>query len=193
MFAGIIQERGTIKKIKKSSQGVEVFIFAPKIFSRVKIGSSVAVNGVCLTVAEKSARVLKFILMPETVGRTTFVTAHVGEAVGLETSLRASDEIGGHFVYGHIDSRGKIVKLQSLSGATIMIVGVLYALTRYMVIKGSIAVDGVSLTIMKLKRDSFEVSLLKQTLNLTSLGVKKVGDEVNIEVDMINKFLVERF
>lgn len=192
MFSGIVKERGTIKRIKKSTHGTEIIITAPRTSCRARVGNSVAVNGVCLTVAGKTPRVLKFMLMPETVNCTTFVHSCVGEKVGLEPSIRVGDEMGGHFVYGHVDGRGKVVKLMQIFGALIMTVRASNALLKYMIKKGSVAVDGVSLTIMRLAANSFTVSLLQQTLDLTSLGSKQQGDEVNIEVDMINKFLLER-
>ena len=192
MFSGIIQELGTIKKIKKSASGVEVIIDAPLTVRRVKVGSSVAVNGVCLTVAKKSVHALEFVLMQETLERTTFARTRIGDKVGLEPSIRAGDEIGGHFVYGHVDGRARVMKVQKAPGALVMTISASRELLKYMIMKGTVAVDGVSLTIMRISRGTFTVSLLKQTRDLTSLGIKHTGDDVNIEVDMINKFLVER-
>lgn len=192
MFSGIIQELGTIKKIKKSARGVEILIDAPRTARRAKEGSSVAVNGVCLTVAKKSARALEFVLMQETLERTTFARVRAGDKVGLEPSIRAGEEIGGHFVYGHVDGRGVVKDVRPAPGALLMTFSAPRGLLKYMIMKGTVAVDGVSLTIMRISRGEFTVSLLKQTRDLTSLGVKRAGDEVNIEVDMINKFLMER-
>ncbi|MBI5229765.1 MAG: riboflavin synthase [Candidatus Magasanikbacteria bacterium] len=192
MFSGIIQELGTIIKIKKSPRGLEMLVAAPRTSRRVKMGSSVAVNGVCLTVAKKSAYALQFVLMQETLERTTFARVRMGNKVGLESSLRAGEEMGGHFVYGHVDGCAWIMKVENVPGALIMTISASHDLLKYMIMKGTVAVDGVSLTIMRLSRGAFMVSLLKQTLELTSLGAKRVGDEVNIEVDMINKFLMER-
>lgn len=192
MFSGIIRELGTIKKIKKTARGVEILIDAPFIARRVKVGSSVAVNGVCLTVAKKSARALEFVLMEETIRRTTFAHTRVGDKVGLEPSIRAGEEIGGHFVYGHVDGHAVVKDMRHTPGALLMTIRASRNLLKYMIMKGTVAVDGVSLTIMRISRGTFTVSLLKQTRDLTSLGVKRAGDEVNIEVDMINKFLMER-
>ncbi|KKU08261.1 MAG: Riboflavin synthase, alpha subunit [Candidatus Magasanikbacteria bacterium GW2011_GWA2_45_39] len=183
---------GTIKKIQQSPRGMELFIVAPHILRRVKAGSSVAVNGVCLTVASKTSRLLKFIVMQETLKCTTLAHARAGTKVGLEPSLRAGEEIGGHFVYGHIDGRARVMELKKASGSLVMTLSATKDLLKYMIMKGTIAIDGVSLTIMRLSRGTFAVSLLRQTLDLTSLGEKRERDEVNIEVDMINKFLMER-
>lgn len=154
-----------------------------------KIGDSIAVNGACLTAVTISGKRFETDVSPETLARTTFGKARNGERVNVERALRLSDRLDGHLVSGHIDGVGVLKNRRTTGNAIIIAIGVPEPLTRYMIEKGSVAVDGVSLTINRLERDEFEVSIIPHTAALTTIGLKNVGDPVNIETDMIGKYI----
>ena len=157
-----------------------------------KIGDSFCVSGACLTAVTLSGRRFEVDVAPETLARTTLGAARVGERVNLERALRLSDRIDGHLVSGHIDGTGVIESRETLGNAVIVTLGVPEALARQMIVKGSVAVDGISLTINRLEPGRIEVSVIPHTAALTTIGVKPVGARVNIETDMIGKY-VEKF
>jgi len=192
MFTGIIEGLGTITELRQSGQGKRLALEADFLLSHTKIGDSISVSGACLTVVAIEGKCIKVDVSPETLARTTFGRSKVGDRVNLERALRLSDRIDGHLVSGHIDGMGTLKHKKNTGNAVIITIGVPESLSRYMIKKGSVAVDGISLTINNLGIDSFDVSIIPHTAKLTTIGFNKVGDLVNIETDMIGKY-VERF
>jgi len=192
MFTGIIEGLGTITAIRPAGQGKRLAVAAGFDLDGTKIGDSIAVSGACLTAVAIAGRHFEVDVSPETIARTTLGAARVGERVNLERALRLSDRIDGHLVSGHTDGTGVIASRKAAGNAVVVTVAVAEALTRYMIVKGSVAVDGVSLTINHLEAGRFAVSVIPHTAGLTSVGFKQKGEGVNIEVDMIGKY-VEKF
>jgi riboflavin synthase len=192
MFTGIIEGLGIIDTIQSAGQGKRLAIEAEFTLDQTKIGDSMAVNGACLTVVRISGKKFEADLSPETLAASTFNTAKRGDRLNLERAMRLSDRIDGHLVSGHIDGIGIINQQQKLGNAMMVTVAVPEALSRYMIPKGSVAVDGISLTINVCEPKSFTVSIIPHTARSTTIGMKKKGDAVNIETDMISKY-VERF
>ncbi|MBA3018899.1 MAG: riboflavin synthase [Proteobacteria bacterium] len=192
MFTGIIEGLGTITKIRSSGQGKRLTIEADYPLDHTKIGDSIAVSGACLTAVMIDGKSFEVDMSPETLSKTTFGKAKIGDRVNLERALCLSDRIDGHLVSGHIDGIGSVKNIKTLGNAIIITFEVPESLSRYMIRKGSVAVDGISLTINNCDHGSFEVSIIPHTAKLTSIGFKKIGDHVNIETDMIGKY-VERF
>jgi len=192
MFTGIIEGLGTIKSISSSGRGKRLTIEADFYPDGSKIGDSIAVSGACLTAVTLDGHRFTADISPETVSKTAFANAEVGDRINLERALRLSDRLDGHLVSGHIDGIGIIRNRKTLDNAIIITIGVPESLSRYMIPKGSVAVDGVSLTINRCDTQSFDVSIIPHTAKLTTIGFKKIGEAVNIETDMIGKY-VERF
>jgi riboflavin synthase len=191
MFTGIVEEIGRVIKLEPGSQSYKIGVEAVRVLSDVKLGDSIAVNGVCLTVVEFGSRSFAADVMPETADKTTLGSLKPGDPVNLERALRLSDRLGGHLVQGHVDAVGRIVQKERLDIAVILRVGAPAALLKYAVPKGSIAIDGVSLTVVDVFEDSFTVSLIPHTAHQTVLGSKHSGDSVNLESDIIGRY-VER-
>lgn len=192
MFSGIIEGLGSISAIRPSGQGKRISIEADFALDQTKIGDSIAVNGACLTVVKISGKRFEVDLSPETLAASTFKNAKQGDRLNLERAMRLSDRLDGHLVSGHVDGIGVIKQRQKLGNAIMLTVGVPEALSRYVIHKGSIAVDGISLTITACDADKFTVSVIPHTARSTTIGMKQTGDAVNIETDMIGKY-VERF
>ena len=192
MFTGIIEGLGTISGIRPAGKGKRLSVEADFTLDQTKIGDSIAVNGACLTVINIRAKQFEVDLSPETLATSTFDQARRGDRVNLERALRLSDRIDGHLVSGHVDGIGLIKTKEKQGNAILVTVTVPEALTRYMIHKGSVAVDGVSLTIYACDINSFTVSIIPHTADITTVGMKQKGDAVNIETDMIGKF-VEQF
>jgi riboflavin synthase len=185
VFTGIVEEIGSIKDITPGQMTVK----ASKVIDGVNIGDSISVNGACLTVLKADDKGFTVELMPETKRRTTFKNIRPGAQVNLERALSASGRLGGHFVQGHIDGTGKIISCIPESDAVIVRVTAIPDIARYLLEKGFIAVEGVSLTVMNCDSTSFAVSLVSFSRNNTTLGIKKAGDEVNLEVDILAKYI----
>lgn len=192
MFTGIIEGLASLSAVRWLGQGKRLVITADFALEGSKVGDSIAVSGACLTLVNLEGRRFEVDVSPETVHRTTLGSARVGERVNLERALRLSDRIDGHLVSGHIDGLGHIASRDSRGNAIVVTIGVPQELGRYMIEKGSVAVDGVSLTINSWDGQRFSVSIIPHTAMLTTVGFKQIGDPVNIEVDMIAKY-VERF
>ena len=192
MFTGIIEGLGTIGAIRPAGQGKRMTVEADYALDGTEIGDSVAVNGACLTVVKISDSKFEVDLSPETLATSTFAKARQGDRLNLERAMRLSDRIDGHLVLGHVDGIGIIEQREKMGNAIGLTIAVPEALSRYMIHKGSVAVDGISLTINTCKFKSFTVSIIPHTGGLTTIGTKKKGDAVNIETDMIGKY-VERF
>lgn len=192
MFTGIIEGLGTIERIQPAGSGTRLHLSADFKLEGTRIGDSIAVNGACLTVVELNERTFSADVSPETNARTTMGRLAVGERVNLERALRLSDRLDGHLVAGHVDAIGVLDLRENVDNAILLTFSAPKDLLRYMIVKGSVAVDGVSLTINKLTQKKFQVSIIPHTAKLTTVGRKRVGQEVNIETDMIGKY-VERF
>lgn len=193
VFTGIIEEKGRVESLSVSGTSCRISIFCPKIFSGIKTGDSVAVNGVCLTAALFPREgVFAADVMPETLRRSNLGQLRSGSMVNLERALPAQGRFGGHIVAGHIDGTGKIVSSRPEGNAVLVTVSVSPELSRYIVEKGSVAVDGISLTVAKVSKSDFTVSLIPHTAGETTLLERNPGDMVNLETDIIGKY-VEKF
>lgn len=192
MFTGIVEGLGTIKSLTRAAGGVRMGIQADFPIDRVGTGDSIAVSGTCLTVIDFQNNILGVDVSPETLSKTTLGRAKVGNKVNLERALRFGDRLGGHLVSGHVDGVGVVKAKRPVANAILFTFGLPEALSRYIVEKGSVAVDGVSLTVNVCDSSSFEVSIIPHTAKITTVGNMKVGDPVNVETDMIGKY-VERF
>ena len=192
MFTGIIEGLGTVKSLTRAAGGLRMGIEADFPMDKIKVGDSIAVSGACLTVVHFQDNIFEVDVAPETLSKTTLGQAKVGDGVNLERALCLGDRLGGHLVTGHVDCVGVVQAKQPMANAMLFAFGVPEAISLYMVQKGSVAVDGISLTVNVCKRSSFEVSIIPHTAKITTMGFKKIGDPVNIETDMIGKY-VERF
>jgi len=189
MFTGIIQHIGTIKKIESKKNLLVFSIDLGPLAKDTRLGDSVSVSGVCLTVASKKARVASFDLMKETIEKTSLRSLGVGDRVNLELALQAGSRLGGHFVTGHVDEVAVIKHIDRKKNWVALRLGVAQANRKYFVSKGSVAVDGISLTIGKVGNGYIDVYLIPYTLKVTTLGLKKHGEGVNIETDILAKYL----
>jgi len=192
MFTGLIQDIGEIQSIQPKGGGVSLTISTQLDPRSVKIGDSISVNGVCLTVVKLSGPTFTAEVSPETLKRTTLAGAKNGQPVNLETALKMSDLLGGHLVSGHVDGTGEIAEMASEGNSLRYRFRVPLEIGRYLIEKGSVAVDGISLTVAECHDQMFSVSVIPHTAERTTLGKKKVGDKVNLENDLIAKY-VEKF
>jgi riboflavin synthase len=187
VFTGIVREVGRVEAVEESGEAVRLVVRAPETAARSAVGDSVSLAGVCLTAVAVEDGTLAFDAVPETLRRSTLGRLEAGSGVNVEPALRAGEPLGGHFVQGHVDGVGRI---RAVSGEGIE-VETAADLLRYCVEKGSIAIEGVSLTIAGLGESSFTVALIPHTREVTTLGSARAGDEVNLEVDVVAKY-VER-
>ncbi|PEI91960.1 riboflavin synthase [Bacillus pseudomycoides] len=192
MFTGIVEELGTVSNIRQSGEAMKLTIAANTILSDVKLGDSIAVNGICLTVTSFTASSFTVEAMPETVRATSLRMLGTSSKVNLERAMAANGRFGGHFVTGHIDGIGTILNKKQHYNAIYYKIGIPDDLLRYCLQKGSIAVDGTSLTIFDIDESSITISLIPHTVSESIIGKKAAGDIVNIECDMIGKY-IERF
>ncbi len=196
MFTGIVEETGTVQAIRLVAGGIELRLRARLCGRGLKTGDSLAINGCCLTVEKTrphpGGKLLQFAVLKETWRRTNLQFAKPGAGVNLERAVRAGDPLGGHFVSGHIDDLGKIIRWEQAGKDYLLEVAAPPDIMRYIVFKGSIAVDGISLTVAAVRRKSFEVWIIPHTRAVTALSERRVGDAVNLETDLLGKY-VERF
>jgi riboflavin synthase len=196
MFTGIVEEAGTVESIKPTGKSIGLTVRAHVSGRGLKIGASVAVNGCCLTAVKISprgkARLIQFDLLQESWQRTNFKFATVGSFVNLERSLRANGELGGHFVTGHVDGLGKIVRWERAGKDHVLDITAPPDVLRYVVPKGSITVDGISLTVATVQKKGFRIWIIPHTFAVTALRERKIGDVVNLEADLLGKY-VEKF
>ena len=192
MFTGIIEGLGAIAAIRPSGQGRRLTIEADFELAGSKVGDSISVSGACLTAVRIAGRRFDADVSPETTAKTTFGAARTGARVNLERAMRLSDRIDGHLVSGHIDGTGVIESREAVGNVLVVTIGVPEDFERFMIVKGSVAVDGVSLTINTLEPGRFSVCIIPHTAGLTTVGFKPKDERVNIEADMIGKY-VERF
>jgi riboflavin synthase len=191
MFSGIVEEYGSVEEVVKKENLYVLRIKVKKVLGGTKIGDSICVNGVCLTVTQKTKSVLSFDLMKETLEATTLKHAKNSFPVNLERSLKVSDRLGGHFVTGHVDGVGVIKEILTLPNYVEFRIKVDRALLKYIAPKGSVAVDGVSLTIGRVTNEYFSIYLIPHTLEVTTFGKMKAADEVNIETDILAKYILK--
>ena len=189
MFTGIVEERGTVASLVDLGDAMRVRIRADKVLQDSELGASISVNGICLTVAERGDHWFEADVMAETLRRTSLGKLVTDSPVNLERAARVDSRLGGHIVQGHVDGTGEVAAIEPSEQWTVMAIEVPAELTRYMVEKGSITVDGVSLTIVSVTESRFTISLIPTTLAETNLGAKQVGDRVNIEVDVLAKYV----
>jgi riboflavin synthase len=191
MFTGIVEEMGGITVMNKSLSGAKLTILASTVMSDLKIGDSVSVNGICLTVVSRSERDFSVEVSPETLSVTTLGSFAVGMPVNLERAMKLNERIGGHLVAGHVDGVGMIRSRQQDANTIVFTIGAPPEILRYCVAKGSITVDGISLTINAVNEQGFSIAIIPHTAKVTILGLKQVNDTVNLESDLIGKY-VER-
>lgn len=189
MFTGIIEEVGKVQGIMKSTKSAKIIINASKVLEDVNLGDSISTNGVCLTVTEFSANRFTVDVMAETMRKSNLDKLSIGDEVNLERALRVGDRFGGHIVSGHIDGTGIITNYEKEDNAIWVTVKAKPEILRYIVQKGSITIDGISLTIAYIDDKVFKVSIIPHTKEVTTLLKKKVGDIVNLECDMVGKYI----
>jgi riboflavin synthase len=196
MFTGIVEEAGTIAAIRPTPKAIQLTVRAHTVGRGLKLGASVAVNGCCLTVVKLAPRgrdrLIQFDLLQESWRLTNLQFAKVGTLVNLERPLRADGEFGGHFVTGHVDGLGRIAKWERVGRDHVLDIAAPPAVMRYVIHKGSIAVDGISLTVAAVKKTSFRIWIIPHTYEITALRDRKVGDAVNLEADLLGKY-AEKF
>jgi len=189
VFTGLIEEVGKVKNIVRKSSGLRLTIETKEIHRETKVGDSVSVNGACLTVEETSGNELVFFVSGETLKRTNLKLLRVNDWVNLERALRLGDRIGGHLVQGHVDATTKILRIRKTGEEFVFSFQTPKDFHRFMVEKGSVAIDGISLTITNVTQTTFSVTVVPHTFENTNLKFRKVGDTVNVEFDLIGKYL----
>jgi len=196
MFTGIVEETGTVQRIKPTAKSIQLTVEVNLSGRGLRPGASLAVNGCCLTVVKLAARgkhrLAQFDLLKETWQRTNLQFAKPGALVNLERPLRADGNLGGHFVTGHIDGIGRITRWERMGQDHVLDIAAPAEVMRYVVFKGSMAVDGISLTVAGVSRKGFRIWIIPHTYEVTALQERKVGDAVNLEADLIGKY-VEKF
>jgi riboflavin synthase len=188
MFTGIIQEIGLIQRILPG-EAYKLRIRAEKVLEGVELGDSISVDGVCLTVVAFDTSGFDVDAMPETIEKTTLKFLQLGNRVNLEASLKLGDKMGGHWVLGHVDGTGKILNTKKVGNSIVYEISISDELSRFLIPKGSVAVDGISLTIIECGQQSFRIGLIPHTREHTTLGAKGVGDHVNLETDVMGKYI----
>lgn len=191
MFTGIVEGMGKVKSISKSRKGADTALRVKlgKLSRGLKRGDSVAINGACLTVTKLSKGEAEFEMVAETIRRTNLGEVRRGDSVNIERSMRVGDRIEGHFVLGHVDGTGIIDKIEKMPSETKIWIMLEKGLAKSLVSKGSISIDGISLTLVDVKGDRVSVSLIPHTLDITTLRSKRKGDRVNIETDILGKYI----
>jgi len=196
MFTGIVEEAGTVERIKPTAKSVELTVRVNATGRGLKPGGSLAINGCCLTAVKIAprgkSRLVQFDLLRETWRRTNLQFTKPGSLVNLERPLRADGEFCGHFVTGHIDGTGKILRWEKSGADYVLDIAAPAAVMRYVIHKGSIAVDGISLTVAAVQKKSFRIWIIPHTFEITALRERKTGDAVNLEADLLGKY-VEKF
>ncbi len=191
MFTGIIRELGVVVEAEEAGGGRALAVRAPATASRTHVGDSIAIDGCCLTATEVADGTIRFQAVPETIARSTLGTLERNEQVNVEPAIRAGEELGGHYVQGHVDAVGGIRSVEAEGQGFRVVVEAPEAVLRYCVEKGSVTVDGVSLTVAELVDDGFAVALVPHTLEATTLSALRPGQAVNLEADVLAKY-VER-
>jgi riboflavin synthase len=191
MFTGIVEELGTVQHVLDQGDAVRLTVRGPHVLADAALGDSIAVSGCCLTVAERDGETFTADVMRETLEKTSLGELSPGDRVNLERAVTPQTRLGGHIVQGHVDATGELRTRRPAEHWELVEIGLPAGMARYLVPKGSVTVDGISLTVVEVAQDSFTVSLIPETLARTTLGLKRPGDQVNLEVDVIAKY-VER-
>ena len=191
MFTGIVEEVGIVKEVHRNLHGGILTITAPSVLADSEVGDSIAIDGVCLTMARVECHNFTADISAETLRCTTLESRRPGDRVNLERSLRLCDRLGGHLVLGHVDDVGMISKWYDEGASSLIRISASPDVVRYVVYKGSVCIDGISLTISNLFDNEFEIALIPHTKRVTTIGGKRVGERVNIEVDLLGRY-VER-
>jgi riboflavin synthase len=189
MFTGIIEEVGTVVGIERGDRSARISVQAVTVTSDARIGDSITINGTCLTVVEHSPNEVAFDVVYETMQRTAFGALAIGDLVNMERSMPANGRFGGHIVQGHVDGPGTIASIREVDNSYYIYITTLSSLMRYIVRKGSIAVDGISLTVVEADDKMFSVAIIPHTWEHTNLHTKRAGDIVNLETDIIGKYI----
>lgn len=189
MFTGIVETIGILKKISPMGKGFLLEIQSGKILKKVKPGDSICTQGVCLTLRKKQNKLLQFEVMPETLRKTVLGSKKTNDKLNLETSLKIGQELGGHFVYGHVDTVGKVKAIKPEGKNLLVSILISKEWQKYITHEGSVTLDGTSLTVANFKKNIFTVSLIDYTLKNTTLGSLKVGDGINVEFDILAKYV----
>jgi len=189
MFSGIITHTGKISKISKNKNNCIIKIKSKIMFSKEEIGSSISCSGACLTLEKYNNNVSSFYLSSETLKRTIFKSSKIGDIINLEKSIKLGNRISGHFVQGHVDTTSQVKKISRSGKSRLINFKLINKYKKYLINKGSITINGVSLTISKIYRDSFQISIIPHTLKSTNLINLKLKDTVNIEFDILGKYI----
>ena len=189
MFTGIIEDKGRVLRVEYQGQKKRLTLGLPMNLTEVQLGDSININGVCLTIVEKKGQTIELDLSPETLQKTVLGGLKEGDQVNLERPLRVTDRLGGHIVTGHIDGIGIIVEKRKEMDFLNLKIRVPKSISRYVVKKGSIAIDGISLTVNEYQGEEIQLTLIPYTLEKTTLMDKKVGDQVNVETDVLGKYV----
>ena len=195
MFTGIVEGLGVVKefdKHTKSRSAARMKVDLGNLAKGLKVGHSVAINGVCLTVTKISRNKAEFEMIGETLKKTDLGKLQLGGKVNIERSLRVGERMDGHYVLGHVDGTGKIIEIEKMQKEIKIWIELQKELIRYVVKEGSIAIDGISLTVVDLLKNKISVCIIPHTMKITNLGAKKVGDKVNIETDILGKYVLDR-
>ena len=193
MFTGLVEGIGRVKEIRHIRDDMRLSVVPLFDISDSRTGDSISINGVCLTITSIKEGVIHMDVSGETISRSTMSRLQHGDDVNMERALRLTDRLGGHLVSGHVDGTGKILKKEQGQSSLLLQIGINEALSRHTIEKGSIAVDGISLTINRCRDTFFEVNIIPETTRITTILLKKVGDLVNIETDLIGKYLEKFF
>jgi riboflavin synthase len=189
VFTGLVEEIGVLKVIGKGAKSAQLTINADKVLHEIKLGDSISTNGVCLTVVAFTNNSFTVDVMPETMRRSNLKDLKPGSKINLERALRLGDRLGGHIVSGHIDGTGLVRTIEAEDNATWVTIEAGAAIMKYVIEKGSIAIDGTSLTVARVGKEDFKVSIIPLTRDETTLLSKKIGEEVNLECDMVGKYI----
>lgn len=189
MFTGLVEEIGKVKNIKNISGGKRIAVGADFVSDDVKVDDSISVNGVCLTAVSISNNIFEADAVGETLNKSTLNEIKVGSEVNLERALKLSDRLGGHFVQGHVNGIGSVNKITKLGDNYSLTIRVPEKLTKYIVDEGSITLDGISLTVARIKENYVEISIIPHTWNHTTLRNKQVGSKINVETDILGKYI----
>jgi len=191
MFTGLVEEKGKLNQKIKTGDGYQLVIESVKIIEDLGIGSSISVNGCCLTVVKKDGNTFSVDTIEETLKKTNLGSLEVGDKVNLERPLKADARLGGHFVLGHVDTKGQVVEIKELSNSHLITIAYPEDFKKYLIIVGSVSIDGVSMTVAQLEGNTFSVGVIPFTWQETIFSSKKAGDTVNLEFDVLGKY-VER-
>jgi len=191
MFTGLVEEKGKLSGKTHTGEGLRLTFTADKVFDDLKIGDSIAVNGVCLTVVEQKEKIFSVDAIEETLKKSNLGSLNENDQVNLERPLKAEARLGGHFVLGHVDATGTVEEIKELSNSHFIKISFQQKYAKYLIPVGSVAIDGVSMTVAELERNNFSVGIIPHTWQETIFSNKKIGDTVNLEFDVLGKYIIQ--